>query len=74
MLKIKVNRGELKRQQGATMAEYVLLVALIAIAVIVSVIALEGSLSDNLDATSDCVTSVVGGSADNCPGGTADSD
>ncbi len=58
----------MKRQSGATMTEYVLMVALIAIALVAVIIMFQGALLDNLGESVDCVSSIAGGGVGDCPG------
>jgi Flp pilus assembly pilin Flp len=58
----------MKRESGATMVEYVLMVALIAIALVASIILFRGALNDNLGESVDCLEGVAAGSGNNCPG------
>lgn len=59
----------MKRESGATMVEYVLMVSLIAIALVASIILFRGALSDNLDKSADCLESIKSGAnGGDCPG------
>ena len=57
----------MKRESGATMAEYVLMVALVAIALVAAVMLFEGALTGSLENTTDCVGSIAAGDAADCP-------
>jgi Flp pilus assembly pilin Flp len=57
----------MKRESGATMVEYVLMVSLIAIALVVSIILFRGAMTDNLGESVDCLESIKAGAGD-CPG------
>ncbi len=63
----------MNRQSGATMTEYVLMVSLIAIALVAAILLFQGALRDNLGESADCVSSISGGSTENCPGVGGDS-
>ena len=52
-----------KDESGATMTEYAILVALIAIAVVVAVIAIGSSLGEKFQQFEDCLADLT-----NCPG------
>ena len=58
----------MNRESGATMTEYVLMVALIAIALVAVIVLFQGALIDSLGGSVDCVSSISGGSAGDCPG------
>ena len=58
----------MNRESGATMTEYVLMVALIAIALVAVIILFQGALSDSMEETADCVGSIASGGAGDCPG------
>lgn len=62
----------MRRERGATMTEYLLLVTVIAIALIVMILLFQGALSGNLEDSVDCVTSAIGTGVDDCPGGTSE--
>ena len=57
----------MRRESGATMVEYVLMVALIAIALVAAIVLFQGGLTDNLEGSTDCIESIKSGAAD-CPG------
>jgi Flp pilus assembly pilin Flp len=57
----------MKRESGATMVEYVLMVSLIAIALVAVIILFRGALNDNLGGSVDCLQSIKTDSGD-CPG------
>ena len=68
IIMMTINEGNAMRQEvGATMVEYTLIVALIAIAVIVGVLLFQGGLTENLGESADCVGSLKSGATD-CPG------
>lgn len=50
------------------MVEYILMVALIAIALIATIIVFQGALSDNVDESLDCLQSISGKTVEGCPG------
>ena len=56
------------KQQGATMVEYSIMVALIAIAVAVTVLLVRNELKTSYQATTNCLISIAHGETDNCPG------
>jgi len=57
------------KQQGATMVEYSIMVAMIAIAVAVTVLLVRNELKASYKETSDCLVSIShGGTVENCPG------
>lgn len=58
----------MNRESGATMTEYVLMVALIAIALVAAIVLFQGALKGSLGDSVDCVSSISGGSAEDCPG------
>ncbi len=58
----------MRRESGATMTEYVLMVALIAIALVAAVIIFEGGLSGSLETSADCLDSLGSAGAVDCPG------
>jgi Flp pilus assembly pilin Flp len=63
------------KQQGATMVEYSIMVAFIAIAVAVTVILVKGALIERYEEVSDCVASIADGrNAADCPGAEAQQD
>ena len=57
----------MRRESGATMAEYVLMVALVAIALVAGVMLFEGALTESLENTADCMGSITDGDAADCP-------
>jgi len=59
---------EMKRQSGATMVEYLLMVTFIAIALIAVIILFQGSLSDNVGESANCLQSINTSGASDCPG------
>jgi Flp pilus assembly pilin Flp len=58
----------MKRESGATMVEYVLMVSLIAIALVAVILLFRGALSDNLEESADCLKSISTAGASDCPG------
>ncbi|MCW8917686.1 MAG: hypothetical protein OQL08_02575 [Gammaproteobacteria bacterium] len=61
----------MKRESGATMVEYVLMVSLIAIALVASIILFRGAMTDNLEESVDCLEGIGSGAgAGDCPGAT----
>ena len=59
----------MRRESGATMTEYVLMVSLIAIALVVAIVLFQGALTDNLADSADCISGIAGGNAGgDCPG------
>lgn len=61
----------MKRETGATMVEYVLMVSLIAIALVAVIILFRGAMVDNLDESTDCLKSISSAGANDCPGVTS---
>lgn len=57
----------MKRESGATMVEYVLMVALIAIALVAVIVLFQGGITDSLEESVDCMESIKDGAGD-CPG------
>lgn len=57
----------MKRESGATMVEYVLMVSLIAIALVAVIILFRDAMNDNLGGSVNCLESIKSGAAD-CPG------
>lgn len=58
----------MKCESGATMVEYLLMVALIAIALVAVIILFQGALSGNLGESADCIRSIASGNGtDGCP-------
>ena len=59
----------MKHESGVTMVEYLLMVALIAIALVVAVVIFQGGVSDSFTKSTDCIESIKGGGgAQDCPG------
>lgn len=58
----------MKRESGATMTEYVLMVSLIAIALVASIVLYQGALKDNLNESKDCISGIASGNPEDCPG------
>ena len=58
----------MKYEQGATMVEYVLMVALVAIALVVGVVLFQGGITNSVEEATDCMESIQGGGAADCPG------
>jgi Flp pilus assembly pilin Flp len=66
---MQIIKRKKSKQQGATMVEYSIMVAFIAIAVAVTVILVKGALIERYEEVSDCVASIADGSqAADCPG------
>jgi Flp pilus assembly pilin Flp len=61
----------MKRESGATMVEYVLMVSLIAIALVAVIILFRGAITDNLDESTNCLKSINASGANDCPGVTS---
>lgn len=62
-------RARMKKQQGATMVEYAIMVAMIALAVAVTVSLIGFALNENYKEVRDCVMGMAhGDGAANCPG------
>ncbi len=59
----------MKREVGATVTEYALLVAGIAVALVAVFLLLQGALTESLNESADCVESAITSEAENCPGG-----
>lgn len=59
--------GMMKRESGATMVEYVLMVSLIAIALIAAIVLFQGGVSNRIEGSVDCMESIADGAV-NCPG------
>ncbi len=62
----------MKRESGATMAEYILMVALIAIALVAGVALFQGALTGTVNDTVDCMSSISAGSAGDCAAGSSE--
>lgn len=58
----------MKRESGATMTEYLLMVALVAIALVAAVILFEGALTGSIQDTVNCMDSIGNGTVAECPG------
>lgn len=57
----------MRRESGATMVEYVMLVSFIAIALVAAIVLFRGGLNENLGESVDCLESIKSGAGD-CPG------
>jgi Flp pilus assembly pilin Flp len=57
----------MKRESGATMTEYLLMVALVAVALVAAIVLFEGALTGSLQDTVNCMDSIGGGTAAECP-------
>ena len=57
----------MRRESGATMVEYVLLVSLIAIALVAAIMFFRGGVDENLGGSVNCLESIRSGAGD-CPG------
>ncbi len=58
----------MKREGGATMVEYLIMVAGIAIALVAVIVIFQQVLSDNVQDSVDCVSSAIDAGAEECPG------
>ncbi len=62
----------MKRESGATMTEYLLMVALVAIALVAAVILFQGAVTGSIQDTVNCMDSIGDGTAAECPGASAE--